>query len=115
MSVLIHKNHHIITDSDGRPVAAVIPYEEYDCIFGVDEDEVTIPHEVVVLYGKCHSLIRAWREHLGLTQVEVAQRMGISQPTYQQLESETAKPRQETLIKLAQALDVEVEQLYLDD
>lgn len=57
------------------------------------------------------SLIRAWREHLGLTQEEVASRMGVTRAAYTQMEAADAKPRRATLVKIATALGVIVEQL----
>jgi DNA-binding transcriptional regulator YiaG len=75
-------NHQILTHN-GKPAFAVIPYAEYLKLMehteGRPDEEVTLPHEVVkmsTLGGM--SLIRAWREHLGLTQEEVARRMGIT-------------------------------------
>ena len=72
--------------------------------------EVTIPHDVM----KAHvvggvSLVRAWREYLGLTQEELAERAGMSQPAVAKLESPTARPRRVTLQKLAAALGLRVE------
>lgn len=43
-----------------------------------------IPHEVVSLIVDGEPPVRAWREHLNLTQDEVAKRMGISQPAFAQ-------------------------------
>lgn len=53
---------------------AVIPWDEYKEAFGGKPDEdVTILHEVIGLHMvQGMSLMRAWREHLGLTQGEVA-------------------------------------------
>jgi len=92
---------------------ALVPWEEYEAVFaGRPDEDVTIPHEVVVLHlehGK--SLIRAWREHLGLSQREVAGRMGVSQPAYAKMEAPDANPRLATLKKIAAALGVEWEQI----
>jgi len=76
--------------------------------------EPTIPDAVArkVLVDN-FALIRAWREYLGLSQDEMAMRMAITQPAYQQIESKTTKPRAATLQKLAKALGVEEKQLYL--
>jgi len=52
----------------------------------------------------------AWREHLGLSQAEVAGRIGITQAAYAQMER-VKKPRKATLEKVASALGLEVEQL----
>lgn len=54
--------------------------------------------------------IRAWREHLGLTQIEVAHRLGISQSTYAQQEPKDPV-RKATREKIAKALGIVPEQL----
>ncbi len=74
--------------------------------------EVTIPHEIVVIEDELDcSLIRAWREHLGLTQAVVAERMGVSQSAYAQMEAVDAAPRVATLRKIAAAMGIRWEQL----
>lgn len=86
--------------------------ERIEHAVGRSDHEVTLPHEVVkmsTLGGL--SLIRAWREHLGLTQEEVARRMGISQPAYAKLEGKSAQPRVATCKRIAEALGVEWKQL----
>ena len=110
-----HTNHQILTHN-GKPAFAVVPYAEYLRLMertGTRPDEeVTLPHEVVkmsTLGGL--SLIRAWREHLGLTQEEVARRMGITQPAYAKLEGGKTQPRIATCKRLAAAMGVEWEQL----
>jgi transcriptional regulator with XRE-family HTH domain len=52
----------------------------------------------------------AWREHFGLTQSEVASRIGITQAAYAQMER-VKQPRKATLEKVAAALGLEAEQL----
>lgn len=81
--------------------------------FGAEADEdVTIPHGVIVIEDETGcSLIRAWREHLGLTQAEVAERMGISRGAYAQMEALDARPRPTTLKKIARAMGVHWRQL----
>lgn len=110
-----HTNHQIITQG-GKPAFAVIPYDEYlelmEHAGARPDEEVTLPHEVVKLstLGGM-SLIRAWREHLGLTQGEVAHRMGITQPGYAKLEAKDAQPRVATYKRIAKAMAIEWEQL----
>jgi DNA-binding XRE family transcriptional regulator len=57
-----------------------------------------------------HQPIRAWREHLGLTQTEVARRLGISQSAYAQQEAKEPV-RKATREKIAQALGIAPAQL----
>lgn len=99
----------------GKPVFVVIPYDDYIRAFPAEKNRIPsgnrIPHEVVGLtVSGERSLARAWREYLGLTQEEVAERMGISQPALVQIEN-AKRPRRPTLKKLADALGIALEQL----
>jgi DNA-binding XRE family transcriptional regulator len=100
---------------DGKPAFVVIPFDEYVRLFPktarVPEGDA-IPHEVVGLtIKKGYTLTRAWREYLGLTQKEVAGRMGITQAALSQMEAGEKRLRKATLVKLAAALGIGAEQL----
>lgn len=76
-----------------------------------DPIETGIPSTVAALALKNdYSALRAWREHLGLTQAEVAHRLGISQSAYSQHENAQTL-RKSTRIKIAQALGLNPAQL----
>lgn len=100
---------------NGKPAFAVVPYAAYLRLLETGRripGGEAVPHEVVRLHlidGL--SLRRAWREYLGLTQAEVAARLGTTQPALSQLESPTARPRRATLARLAKALGLRIEQL----
>jgi DNA-binding XRE family transcriptional regulator len=103
---------------DGEPAFAVIPWPEYLRLSrgAAGAPRVpgggAVPHEVMRLHVvEGLTLPRAWREYLGLTQAEVARRMGITQPALSQLESPRARPRRKTVRRLAEALGIDVEQL----
>lgn len=98
---------HQVIRHQGTPVAVVVPYEDYVKAFAV---EVTIPHEVVMRSIDV-SLVRAWREHLGLSQAEVASRMGISQPAYCQMEEKDVRLRPATVRNIAAAMGLDVRQI----
>ncbi|MBX8492537.1 helix-turn-helix domain-containing protein [Pseudomonas cichorii] len=100
----------IINGPDGKPAFVVIPYEQY--VAQHHRDTNLIPHEVVSRIVDGASPIRAWREHLNLTQEEVARRMNISQPAYAQQET-VAKPRKATREKIAAAFGIRADQLEL--
>lgn len=51
------------------------------------------------------------RKQAGLTQVDVAEKLGISQPAYASWEHGVKKPTQENLVKIAQILNVSVDYL----
>jgi len=56
------------------------------------------------------SMLQAWREYLMLTQAEMAERMGITQAGYAQIEA-AKRPRKDTLQKAAETLGITLEQL----
>jgi len=65
-----------------------------------------VPHEAVGLMVKEGlTPAGAWRRHLGLSQAQVAERIGISQSAYAQQE-QAAKPRKATREKIAMALGI---------
>jgi DNA-binding XRE family transcriptional regulator len=123
-----HTEHQIVMYDD-IPVAAVIPYADYLALMDRAEgsaeesaepllsdadiedarrDNQTIPHEVMgFIVNKKMSPIRAWREHLGLTQAETAARMGVKQATYARMESGRTLPRTATVKRIAQALGIQ--------
>ena len=51
------------------------------------------------------------RKQAQLTQVDVAEKLGISQPAYASWEHGVKKPTQENLVKIAQILNVSVDYL----
>jgi DNA-binding XRE family transcriptional regulator len=104
----------IIKGRDGLPEYAVIPYQIYQALVAkceADSDNY-VPHAVVerAFANPPLSAIRAWREHLELTQAEVAARLGITQSAYAQKESRP-RLRKSSLEKVAKAMGISVEQL----
>jgi len=109
MSVL---TKHQVIEHGGNPLFVLVPYDEYLELTGRREQSANIPVEVAeIALLEDKSLMRAWREHLGLTQEEVAARVGISRGAYAQMEAPEARPRRATLGKIASALGLRVEQL----
>jgi len=101
-------NIQIINGPDGEPAFVVIPYGEYMARRNVDSD--LIPHDVVDRAVDGATPVRAWREHLGLTQAVVAERLGVSQSAYAQQESRD-RLRKASREKIAAALGISPEQL----
>ena len=56
--------------------------------------------------------VKELREAAGLTQVELAQKMGVAQNSISTWETETALPKTSMLFKLAKALGVTVGDLF---
>jgi len=105
-------NVQILFDSGGHPEFAVIPYVEYQAIkSGKTKIRPAIPSKVVDrAMDNNISAAKAWREYLELTQIEVAQRMGISQSAYAQLENKKIL-RKSSRERIAFAFGIESEQL----
>lgn len=55
--------------------------------------------------------LKTLRKEAGLTQVDVAEKLGISQPAYASWERGVKKPTQENLVKLSKILYVSVDYL----
>ena len=100
---------------DGHPAFVLVPVEEFERIRPLLEHHAVrdnIPQEVVeanVLRDL--PLVRAWREHLGLTQQQVAERAGMKQSALARLERGDGTPRAATLKRLAEAMGLSVAQL----
>jgi DNA-binding XRE family transcriptional regulator len=100
----------VIFDKDGKPAFVVVPYDQFRRMKGGFRHG-TVPNEVVnVAFERGVSPMAAWREHLGLTQAEVAGRIGITQAAYAQMER-VKQPRKATLEKVSSALGLDAEQL----
>ncbi len=101
---------------NGQPTFVLVPWEQFNRLRPLLEGEraltTGIPQEVVeahVLDGT--PMIRAWREHLGITQAELAQRMNITQAAIAKFEKPGARPRRTTLNQIAAALGITPAQL----
>ncbi len=108
---------HQIIEENGRPLFVLVPYAEYVASLDMEaEESATIPLAVSKAANmEDKSLVRAWREYKGLSQAEMAERMGISRPAYAQLEAKGANLRATTVHRLAMALEVQWEQLCEDE
>lgn len=122
-------NAQVIHDKEGKPEYFVIPYELYLSLLTQlednetlmplpfemsDENDVTVPHEVVGISVEQNvSLQAAWRIWRGLSQQDVAEKLGISQSAVSQLESPDSRPQKRTREKLAALYDCQPEQLIL--
>ncbi|MFP3502339.1 helix-turn-helix domain-containing protein [Burkholderia sp. SIMBA_062] len=101
-------NIQVINGPDGTPAFVVIPYADY--VAEHQGAHGTIPHAVVSRTVDGATPARAWREHLGLTQAEVAERLGVSQSAYAQQEA-SERLRKSSRAKIAAALGIADEQL----
>ncbi len=110
-----HTDYQTI-DYNGKPAFVLVPWEEFKRVRPLLEGDKAlstgIPQEVVEAHVLSDvPMIRAWREHIGITQGELAARMGVSQAAVAKLEKPNAKPRVATLKKVAEALGISPTQL----
>lgn len=99
-------NIQYIKNKLGEPEYAIVPIKVFKELTQTASLQA-VPHAVVgktLIEGL--SPIKAWREHLGFTQTEVAERMGISQAAFSQMENAKRISRN-TRKKIATALGIE--------
>lgn len=102
-------NIQVLHDPTGKPAFVVIPYDDYVAQLASQQQDL-IPHDVVSRSVDGATPVRAWREHLQLTQAEMAQRLGITQPAYAQQEN-SKRLRKATRERIAVALGISADQL----
>ncbi|WP_298435350.1 helix-turn-helix transcriptional regulator [Geobacter sp.] len=107
----------------GVPAFVVIPFQDFAREHPIEAEQIKplspripegdyIPHEVVeLLVEQNMSIVRAWREYLGLTQAEVAEKAGITQAALSQMEAGGKRLRKVTREKLATAMGLSPGQL----
>lgn len=99
---------------NGEPKFAVMPIKEFRTLIRQADREPSVPQGVVRrLANDDISPVRAWREHLGLTQAEVATRLGISQAAFSQKEGADTNLRPKSLLAIANVLGITKEQLEI--
>ncbi len=118
-----------IIEKNGKPEFAVIPYTDYKHFLELLEDEADaravatfheahaagreflIPDEIMRRELAGESPVKLWRENRGLTQQELAKRVGISKPYLSQIETGKRQGTIETLSAIARALGVPLDVL----
>ena len=104
----------IVKDGAGAPVAAVLPWNEYARLAALDgekaEEVGNIPHDVVSMVMDGDSPIKAWRRYLNLTQAQAAEKIGVSQSAFAQMEK-AQNSQEATLRKAATAFGIDFDQI----
>ncbi|WP_052501671.1 helix-turn-helix transcriptional regulator [Thiomicrospira microaerophila] len=93
-----------------------MPYDKFIAKFSEPVEQGLIPHDIVVRHTE-HDvpLVKCWREHLGMTQAELALASGVQQPEIARIESSIDyTPRKTTLEKLAKAMRISLDQLLVE-
>ena len=106
-------NIQFINNEQGQPQFVVMPYTQYLELANIKQinTDTGVPHDVVnLVFDNNYSPVQAWREYLKLSQVEVANKIGISQSAYSQYEK-SQKLRKATRTKIASALGINPELL----
>lgn len=118
-----------IIERDGQPEWAVLPYAEYlallDRLEDIEDqrafdqaraelaadDEELVPADVVARLSAGESPLKVWREHRGLTQQALADAAGVGKSYLSQLEAGARTGSVRVLRALAQALDLDLDDL----
>ncbi|MCX6050814.1 MAG: helix-turn-helix domain-containing protein [Chloroflexi bacterium] len=117
-----------VIEKDGQIEWAVIPYHEYQKLLdamemlediraydeakaNIQAGEELIPSKVVYALLDGENPIRVWREYRALTQQQLAEQAGISKPYLSQLESGKRHGTTNVLNRIAQVLNVSLEDL----
>ncbi|MDK1290219.1 helix-turn-helix domain-containing protein [Pseudoalteromonas umbrosa] len=101
-----------IIKQDGKPAFAVVPYDVWISMTAKQHKNTSVPIGVIALKDKHNcSLIAAWRRYKGLSQSALAKQIGVGQSALSQMEKVGNQVQSDTLKKIAQALELDVEQL----
>ncbi|QOL13281.1 helix-turn-helix domain-containing protein [Dickeya dianthicola] len=116
-----------INDMNGKPQFVVLPIDVYESLLSNDEsgfetipyaadehDDETVPNDVVnIMFRDDISLLAAWRVYRGLSQYDVAERLGTTQSAVSQWEAKDSRPQKKTRQKLAELYGCRPEQMIL--
>ena len=115
-------SHQIIKKS-GKPEYAVLPYKEYEKLLRLAEDAEDIsalmkaakrddgrlPHVFVKELVNSERPLPVWRKYRELSQQELADISGVTQPYIAQIETGKKEGSVKTLKKLANALSISLD------
>ncbi len=79
-------------------------YERYDL-------NITIPADVLKIYSKNGSMIRAWRTHKKITQTQMAERLSISRTSYGMIERGDRGYNEREVKRVAEAFGFDIDYL----
>lgn len=104
---------------NGKPAYVLVPWEEWHRIKPLLDARKAadsgITQEVVEAHVlRNESLVKAWREYLGITQKALGERLGVSQSAVVKYERPDARLRRATVRKLCAALGLNEKQLEVD-
>jgi DNA-binding XRE family transcriptional regulator len=99
----------------GHPAFVLVPWNEWNRIKPLLDAERAcssgIPQDVVEAHVlRNEPLVKAWREHFGITQAELAARLDVSQAAIAKYERPNARLRTSTVNKIAAAMRLDAGQ-----
>ena len=115
-----------IIRKDGEPEYAVVPYREFERLREASEmaddvaaydrakaavDIITVPGEVVRRLVAGENPVKVWREHRGLKQAELVERLGVSKGYLSQIESGKKDGTVNLYRKISRVLEVSLDEL----
>ena len=114
-----------IIEKDGVPEFAILPYAEYERLLALAEDkmdaadvlayrearEESFPESLVDALVNGDHPIKAYRNYRQLTQQELADRIGKSNPYIAKLEAGERTGTLDVLARIAEVLEVDLDQL----
>ena len=114
-------------EKNGVPEFAVLPFDEYQALLALAEDksdiadvimfrknqEETFPEEVLDALLNGQNPIKVYRSYREMTQSDLAQAIGKSLPYVAKLESGERKGSVDVLSAIAEALNVDLEQIVV--
>lgn len=113
-------------EKEGKPEWAVIPYQDFVRFKELENiskevgafkkklttgEEELLPSEYAERLILGDNTVKVWREYRGLTQAKLANAAGISIPYLSQIEHDEREPSTNILKKLAEALNVSLDDL----
>lgn len=116
-----------IIEKNGVPEYAVLPYDEYEALLSLAEDksdfadviafrenrEETFPEAVLDALLSGQNPIKVYRSYREMTQSDLAKAISKSLPYIAKLESGERKGSVDVLAAIADALDINLEQLVI--
>ena len=109
-----NSNITVLRHADGTAQHAVLPWPEYQALLRAAEGrglQPPIPAEIRQAIADGVHPVRAWREHRGLNQGQLAAMIGISRAYLAQIEGGERTGTLEVMARVARALDRRLEDL----
>jgi transcriptional regulator with XRE-family HTH domain len=109
-------NVTVLRHADGTAQHAILPWQEYQTLLRAAEGhglQPPVPAEIRQAIADGVHPVRAWREHRGLNQGQLAALVGISRAYLAQIEGGGRTGTLEVMARVARALDRRLEDLML--